>query len=441
MGERMEPLKFKDFINEKSPRALGNYPKRCEPCGLDFPFVGVYEAHLTKVHNEKPMDHCDECNTSFKRRMGLILHFRQTHLPPDETYGRAIGCDICDALLVINGFSSYDDLVEHTKAVHGPEVFINTVGNAGRSNCPLCSGSFTYRKGMIEHLQVIHGDHLISHMLGIEGKDAEKMCTDRRFKCRHCHRLFTVRKSLISHLERIHDDYEGFAYGSSTVASKEEAINMRAPKSKIKIEGKKNPERKRSSISKYLDGFPTQNPGIHQCPKCPQVFPRKPLLDMHIKMCDKVPATDEDDDEDFEIELKRPKIDPIIELKVKEEIVEPDPEPDLVAESEVGSSEFYTSEEIAVCEAENHSSFYDETVACAANAPPDEELEPCQFDNCNKKFLNYYSMMRHLAFFHYPEKTASIMNLKVVKRTSGGKSKHIDKIKEEEMLIDHEMAD
>ena len=179
---KMEPLKFKDFINEKSPRSLGTYPKKCEPCDLEFPNVGVYEAHLTKVHSEKPMDTCNECNTSFKRRMGLILHFRQTHLPPDETYNRAIGCDICDALLVINGFSSYDDLVEHTKAVHGPEVFINTVGNAGRSNCPLCSGAFTYRKGMIEHLQVIHGDHLISHMLGISGKDAEKMCTDRRFK-------------------------------------------------------------------------------------------------------------------------------------------------------------------------------------------------------------------------------------------------------------------
>ena len=248
-------------------------------------------------------------------------------------------------------------------------------------------------------------------------------------------------------MERIHDDYEGFAYGSSTVASKEEAINMRAPKSKIKIEGKKNPERKRSSISKYLEGltFPgsAQNPGIQQCPKCPQVFPRKPLLDMHIKMSHKGEnATDEDDDEDFEIELKRPKIEPEVELK--EEITESnqdEQEPDLEAESEVGSSEFYNKEEIAVCEAENHSSFYDETVASAANAPPDEELEPCQFEDCNKKFLNYYSMMRHLAFFHYPEKTASIMNLKVVKRTTGGKSKNIDKIKEEEMLIDHEMAD
>ena len=51
--------------------------------------------------------------------MGLILHFRQTHLSPDGTYKKSLGCDICDAFLVINGFSSYDDLVEHTEKIHG----------------------------------------------------------------------------------------------------------------------------------------------------------------------------------------------------------------------------------------------------------------------------------------------------------------------------------
>ena len=57
--------------------------------------------------------------SAFKRRMGLILHFRQTHLSPDGTYKKSLGCDICDAFLVINGFSSYDDLVEHTEKIHG----------------------------------------------------------------------------------------------------------------------------------------------------------------------------------------------------------------------------------------------------------------------------------------------------------------------------------
>ena len=120
----MESLSYKDFINDKSPRGLGTNSVKCEECELEFDSVGVYEVHLTKVHSVKPMDTCDACNTSFKRRMGLILHFRQTHIAPDETYNRALGCDICDALLVINGFSTYDDLVEHTKVVHGPVSFI-----------------------------------------------------------------------------------------------------------------------------------------------------------------------------------------------------------------------------------------------------------------------------------------------------------------------------
>ena len=267
------------------------------------------------------------------------------------------------------------------------------------------------------------------------------------FRCRHCHRLFTVRKSLISHLERIHDDYEGFAYGSSTVASKESAINMRAPKGKVEPV-KKTPGRKRTSISKYLDGISpemTANPGIQPCPKCPQVFPRKPLLDMHIKMMHKKDKNEAKEDKNEEVKVKT---EPKLELKVEKEepSEEPEQSPESIENNETeilepeGTNDFYTKEEIAVCEAENHSSFYDDSVACAANAPPEEELEPCQFENCNRKFLTYYSMMRHLAFFHYPEKTASIMNLKVVKRTSE-KRRKIDKIKEEEMLIDHEMAD
>ena len=178
----MEPLKYKDFFNEKSNFSCGNYKNNCPECGLEFANVGIYEVHLNKVHKMDPMDHCDECTTSFKRRMGMILHFRQTHMAPDPTYGKPLGCDLCDAFLVINGFSSYDELEEHTKTVHGQDMFINTPGNAGKSSCPLCAGSFTYRKGMIEHLQVIHGDHLIENMLHFTGEDKEKYCTERRFK-------------------------------------------------------------------------------------------------------------------------------------------------------------------------------------------------------------------------------------------------------------------
>ena len=42
---------------------------------------------------------------------------------PDQNYGKALGCDICDAFLVINGFSSYDELESHTAKIHGPVCF------------------------------------------------------------------------------------------------------------------------------------------------------------------------------------------------------------------------------------------------------------------------------------------------------------------------------
>ena len=78
---------------------------------------------MTSDHLYKGLDQSTKgflmFGTGFKRRMGMILHFRQTHMAPDETYGKALGCDICDAFLVINGFSSYDELVDHTESVHG----------------------------------------------------------------------------------------------------------------------------------------------------------------------------------------------------------------------------------------------------------------------------------------------------------------------------------
>merc|ERR1719510_1717183 len=77
---------------------------------------------------------------------------------------------------------------------------------------------------------------------------------------------------------------------------------------------------------------------------------------------------------------------------------------------------FYTKEELAVSKLENHHLFYDDSVTCAANADPNEELENCP--NCERKFVSYFSMMRHFAFFHRPEKTASIMKLKPIPRNT-----------------------
>ena len=119
-------LKCKDFFDPGNPNiatGCGTTTKKCEHCDLELGTIGIYETHLNKVHEKPSMEYCDECATAFKRRMGLILHFRQTHMAPDGTYKKALGCDLCDAFLCINGFSSYDELVEHTENIHG-KVFV-----------------------------------------------------------------------------------------------------------------------------------------------------------------------------------------------------------------------------------------------------------------------------------------------------------------------------
>ena len=46
----------------------------------------------------------------------------------------------------------------------------------------------------------------------------------------------------------------------------------------------------------------------------------------------------------------------------------------------------------------------------------DEMVEECLYkDECARKFCSYFSMMRHVAFFHRPERTAELMKLKLKK--------------------------
>ena len=123
----MSTLKLKDFFDPDNPNiatGCGTTTKKCEFCDLELGTIGIYETHLNKVHEKPPMEYCDECATAFKRRMGLILHFRSTHMAPDGTYRKALGCDLCDAFLCINGFSTYDELVEHTENIHGKVFFL-----------------------------------------------------------------------------------------------------------------------------------------------------------------------------------------------------------------------------------------------------------------------------------------------------------------------------
>ena len=107
-------------------------------------------------------------------------------------------------------------------------------------------------------------------------------------------------------------------------------------------------------------------------------------------------------------------------LEPKVEVL-PDPEPPEVIEVETEepdeSQPFFSPQELKVWDAEDHQSFYPDSVPCVATADPKEEVESCIDPKCDRKFLSYFSMMRHVAFAHYPARTAKAMKLKVLKKS------------------------
>jgi KRAB domain-containing zinc finger protein len=81
-------------------------------------------------------------------------------------------------------------------------------------------------------------------------------------------------------------------------------------------------------------------------------------------------------------------------------------------ESENGS--FYTKEELDLNKLENHHLFYDDKVNCEASAPLTQARVFCS--KCDRKFIDSSSLQRHVAFRHFPKKTARHMNLTSIPR-------------------------
>lgn len=76
-------------------------------------------------------------------------------------------------------------------------------------------------------------------------------------------------------------------------------------------------------------------------------------------------------------------------------------------ETDIGS--FYTKEELDLNKLENHHLFYDDKVNYEASAPLIQARVFCS--KCDRKFIDSSSLQRHVAFRHFPEKTARLMNL------------------------------
>ena len=80
-----------------------------------------------------------------------------------------------------------------------------------------------------------------------------------------------------------------------------------------------------------------------------------------------------------------------------------------ISDHETDNGSFYTKEELDLNKLENHQLFYDEKVDCEASAPLTQARVFCY--KCDRKFIDSSSLQRHVAFRHFPEKTARLMNL------------------------------
>ena len=88
-------------------------------------------------------------------------------------------------------------------------------------------------------------------------------------------------------MEKIHKDFSGFKYGSATINTN--VVYQGSYNERVGASPKKNPARNRkSTLARYFGDNETikqaENAGILPCPKCPQVFTRKNILKVHLRM-------------------------------------------------------------------------------------------------------------------------------------------------------------
>ena len=80
-----------------------------------------------------------------------------------------------------------------------------------------------------------------------------------------------------------------------------------------------------------------------------------------------------------------------------------------ISDHEGENGSFYTKKELDLNKLENHHLFYDDKVNCEASAPLTQARVFCS--KCDRKFIDSSSLQRHVAFRHFPKKTARHMNL------------------------------
>lgn len=291
-GDYSQPLHYDDFfVDIDGSEAMVSKP--CLDCGKILASNGLLELHRQKLHSDPPLLTCIPCNLGFKRKMGLITHWRTAPSHRRQDNVKLMGCDICDAFNIVNGFRDEAAVQSHTRIVHGEDVFVNN-SNQEKSFCPLCPSDFSYRKGMIEHLQILHGEHLLTQLLRASGMEMERLLDDLHFKCHVCSKTFRAKKSLTQHVEKVHG-VQNSSFGVSPPKPSKFLVlanNSSPPVKKMRLDLFGGIET--SPILKSLLPMPPEkidesggsvlSPSLVTCQICEKSFSRQSVLNVHTQM-------------------------------------------------------------------------------------------------------------------------------------------------------------
>ena len=177
----------------------------CPTCSRSFPNFGLVEKHEVEVHGAEETMICRlGCDTLFKRRMTVIFHVRS-----QKHRGAAwIGCEICDAFTITNGFPNEKVLKEHATKIHGKDIVLPPKSQDSNVACPLCKRKFAQRKALIEHIQVLHTEHLYGNLMGLSGDAKQEFLDNKLFTCDAClpdqQITFKAKSALNRHCKRFH---------------------------------------------------------------------------------------------------------------------------------------------------------------------------------------------------------------------------------------------
>ncbi|TRY73454.1 hypothetical protein TCAL_07902 [Tigriopus californicus] len=443
-------------------------PSWCEDCGRDFHFYGLLERHLVDIHGEDEMLHCPTCSTSFKRKMNL-------HVLVNAKEQSEYFCPICqkkfshrkgmiEHLQVLHGEHLYGDLLKeqgHVKA----ELLDKRL-----YRCEDCNKSFRVKSTLNRHREKFHDDYshwsknpnrgkpenqqIAAQYLHQQEKTSppskpvppppkKAKTTDGSVRCPTCQQTFSSSTILNVHSEMVHNQSV-----SEDLCLEEEDLEV------IEDDHERETEVIHPQISQQGPHSPTKaGRRLHELLTRPRTH-NHPTSSSHSRLHGTATgdphhtdSSSEDDEEhlsrryaanlvvrrtstgendtEWKSSLKTVSIGSdggvvtrtSARIQTKRSRSEEEASEEDTAKKEDSNSNQESTEEEGDPPKTNKESEEGEEEGLEAKKErivrePMERNEPCEL--CDRKFVSYFSMMRHVAFTHRAEKTRRLMKLTLV---------------------------